>query len=665
MTRQADHFFEFGPFRLNPQERLLLRDGVTVPLTPKAFDTLLMLTQNSGHMLEKGELLKGVWPDTFVEEATLAQNIFLLRKALGDDKNGNRYIETVPKRGYRFVATVREVDRESVIPEAEKVAGPANITAEKQVEIGGKAHQGFEQERLGTNNAKPTGVKRWLKPTTLLAVCVLLVGLPVGLVYFRIYNKSKAAEKIIAIKSMAVLPFKTSGKVGDDEHLGLGMADALITRLGRTRQIVLSPTSAVSKYTVAGQDPLIAGRELGVDAVLDGNILRSDNRIRVTLQLLRVTDGAQLWAEKFDQEYQGLPLLQDSIAEKVAGALALKLTPDDRERLKKRDTESPQAYEAYLLGRYFFDRGGAANDKKAFKYYREAINLDPNFACAYAGLADIYSVELGYSESLNTRILAHNAVEAAARKALEIDDTLAEAHTALGRLRFYDWDWAGAEMEFKRAIELDPNFATAHTLYAWYLVTQGRVDEGIAEEYRALALDPLSVKINTSLGAYLTFAGQNDRAIEQLRKAIDLSPTPDWSTIRLAQAYEMKGMCEESIAEFQKGINLAGNSGAQGIGMGEIRLGQTYAFCGRRAEAMKIIAKWKASSPPNTTAYDAALIYIGLGERDRAFKLLEKVYDNHDMNLLSLRTDPRLGSFRSDPRYSNLMRRIHLAPSEW
>jgi Tfp pilus assembly protein PilF len=251
-------------------------------------------------------------------------------------------------------------------------------------------------------------------------------------------------------------------------------------------------------------------------------------------------------------------------------------------------------------------------------------------------------------------------VQAAVLKALEIDDGLAEAHTALGRLRFYDWDWANAEKEYQRAIELDQDYSTARFLYGWHLMTVGRMDEGLTQLYRALELDPLSVNINITIGACLTYMGQYDRAIEQLRKTIDISPTSLWPHVRLAQAYEMKGDEQDALAEFQRAIDLNSGLGKDRPGAAEIRLGQAYAFSGNETAAMKIIQKWRHGPKPSQQNYDIAVVYAGLGERDRAFQLLEKVYQDRDMNLLYVRTDPRLGGLRADPRYAELMRRVGL-----
>ena len=653
MSDPAKHFYEFGPFRLDTTERLLLRDGRPVPLTPKAYEMLLALVQKSGHIVEKEELLKEVWPDSFVDEGNLTQHVFWLRKALGENREEHHYIETIPRRGYRFVASVQELLVDASGAPLALVQSPGSVT---------DADDDLIADSDSRKGAKAQSQRKTWNSTRAFVTAGVLIGLTAGSLFLWSLSKKKETFTSPQVKSIAVLPFRPIAADDADNYLGLGMADALITKLSNIKQITVRPTSAVREYTKSQPDSVLIGRKLGVDAVVDGNMQRAGERIRVTVQLIDIRNGLPFWSESFDERFTNVFAVQDVISERVAGALGLKLTPEERERLRKRYTENPEAFQAYSLGRYFFDRSGVAGAMdKAIDYYQQAIKLDPGFARAYAGLADAYSLDLGYPKSSTQRIEAHDKVQAAVLKALEIDDTLADAHTALGRLRFYDWDWAGAESEYERAILLDANYATAHSLYGWYLETVGRTGEGLAEKYRAVELDPLSINANTSLGASLTALGQYDRAIGQLQKTIALSPTSVWPRIRLAQAYEMKEDRGRAISEFQKAIDLFKNPGSQVVSPAEIRLGQAYAFWGDRAEAAQIIEKCKRR-PSHNADYDLALIYIGLGKREEAFQILEMVYENHDMNLLSIVTDPRLASFRSDSRYSDLTRRIGLNP---
>jgi tetratricopeptide (TPR) repeat protein len=433
------------------------------------------------------------------------------------------------------------------------------------------------------------------------------------------------------------------------------MTDALITRLGNLKQVSVRPTNAVRNYTAPGQDPLVAGRELKVETVLDGNIQRVGDQIRLTAQLVSVRDGAPLWSGKFDERGANIFAAQDVISERVAEALAIRLTGEQRESIRKRYTDNIEAYQAYSSGRYFWDKRSGAGVQKATEYFQRAISLDPNYALAYAGLADCYiSGHLGLPPREG-----YAKAEAAALKALQLDDTLAEAHTSLAITRFYAWDWSGAEREYKRAIELDPNCAAAHEFYALYLETLGRMDEGFAEIHRALALNPLSLTINTGLGRMYYSARQYDQAITQYRKTLDLDPNILWVRLRLGQALSQKGLADASLAEFRKAREILPES--SGVDVVSIRLAQAQAFLGRRDEAKKIIDQWKRfPAAGRISLQDVAIIYVGLGQKYEAFALLERAYAERDIHLASIKSDPRFDAIRSDPRYTDLLRRLGL-----
>jgi DNA-binding winged helix-turn-helix (wHTH) protein/TolB-like protein/Tfp pilus assembly protein PilF len=636
MSRQANRIYEFGAFRLDPAERLLLRSGEVVPMAPKAFETLLALVERHGRVWEKDELIKRIWPDTFVEEGNLAQHVFTLRRALKDGQNGSQYIETIPRRGYRFVADVRE---EWDDPIDEERANASAII-----------------DREGETNAAGGKTGRKIKHGSALMVMaglLMVIALIAALVHFRISSRSK--ERGPAVSSLAVLPFKMIGGEGNDDRLGLGMTDALITRLGNLKQVSVRPTNSVRNFASPGQDPLAAGRELKVEAVLDGNIQRVGDHLRLTAQLLNVRDGAPLWSGKFDERFNNVFAAQDVISERVAEALALRLTGEQRESLRKRYTENIEAYQAYSSGRYFWDKRSAEGVRKATEYYQRAIDLDPNYALAYAGLADCYiSGHLGLPPREG-----YARAEAAALRALQLDDTLAEAHNSMAITRFFAWDWSGAEREYKRAIELDPNCAAAHEWYAFYLETVGRMEEGFAEIHRALALNPLSLTINTGLGRMLYSNRQYDQAIAQYRKTLELDPNVLWVRLRLGQALSQKGLAEEALAEFRKAreILVASN----GMDVVSIRFAQAQAFLGRRDEAKKIIDQWKRLPPAGSISLqDVAVVYVGLGEKDEAFALLERAYAERDFYLATIKADPRFDQIRSDPRYAGLLRRLGL-----
>jgi DNA-binding winged helix-turn-helix (wHTH) protein/TolB-like protein/Tfp pilus assembly protein PilF len=636
MNGQTNRFYEFGAFRLDPAERLLLRAGEVVPMSPKAFETLLALVERHGRVWEKDELIKRIWPDTFVEEGNLTQHIFTIRRALNDGQNGSQYIETIPRRGYRFIANVRQEWEAPIVDER-----APNIAI-------------IDPEREANAAAGNTGRKiRHKSAVIIMAVSLTLIALIAALVHNRISSNSKERGPIVS--SLAVLPFKMIGGEGNDDRLGLGMTDALITRLGNLKQVTVRPTNSVRNYAAPGQDPLAAGRELKVEAVLDGNIQRIGDQLRLTAQLIGVRDGAPLWSGKFDERFNNVFAAQDAISERVAEALALRLTGEQRESLRKRYTDNIEAYQAYSSGRYFWDKRSGEGVRKATEYFQQAINLDPNYALAYAGLADCYiSGHLGLPSQEG-----YAKAEAAAMKALQLDDTLAEAHNSLAITRFFVWDWPGAEREYLRAIELDPNCAAAHEFYAFYLETVGRIDEGFAEIHRALALNPLSLTINTGLGRMYYSNRQYDQAIAQYRKTLDLDPNILWVRLRLGQALSQKGLAEEALAEFRKAREIF--PALNGADVVSIRLAQAQAFMGRREEAKKIIDQWKRlPAAGSISLHDVAIIHVGLGENDEAFALLERAYAGRDFYVATIKADPRFDSMRSDPRYKDLLRRLGL-----
>ncbi len=578
MSGRIKRSYEFGPFLIDTAEQLLLRDGRPVQLTRKAFDTLLALVENSGRLIEKDELMRIIWPDAFVEEANLANNISLLRKILGDRPDSRLYIETIPRRGYRFVASVKELE-----------------------------------------------------------------------------NGDGKDEAIASVRSIAVLPFKPLNPDDGDEYLGLGIADALITRLGNIRKIVVRPTSAVRKYTGLEQDPLEAGWELKVESVLEGSIQRSGERIRVTVQLVDISDSAPLWAEKFDEKFTDIFAVQDSISEKVAAALTLKLTNEERRLLTKRYTENTEAYRLYLQGLHYKNKGTKDAALRAIDYYNRAIEIDPRYALAYTGLADSYCwFSHVYSDPRETAPKA----KAAAERALEIDYSLAEARTSLARISIsWDWNWEAAEREFLRAIELNPNYAEAHQWYGFYLTVMGRFDEAIREIDRAQELDPLSFMRSAFRGWSLYFARQYDEAIEQFRKLVEMDPNFHMAYWGLGLTYDEKGEFSEAIAEFQKALSSPEGGGAEMM----TRLGHVYATSGKREEARRLLDELdEMSAHRYISPMLRARIHTGLGETERAFEFLERAYTERSPWLVYLKVDPVFDSLRPDPRFANLVRRMGL-----
>jgi DNA-binding winged helix-turn-helix (wHTH) protein/TolB-like protein/Tfp pilus assembly protein PilF len=654
MSPPVRHFYEFGEFRLDAQKPRLFRNGEVVPLTPKAIETLVVMVQNAGKLLEREELMQTVWAGTFVEDANLTVAVSQLRKALGPNAE---CIQTIPRVGYRFVANVKALEETAAPLIVEKhtlsqtiveeeivsdnadlpLAGPSSIarTDPKALTVQQPVIRGLNQRRL------------------ILTMIVLATAAAAGFVFWRFLRKPNLPNTSSQVKSMAILPFKTFKGNAEDEYLGLGLADALITQVGMMREISIRPLSAVRKYDSENQDPLEVGRALGVEAVLEGTVQHEGDQLRVTMRLLRVADGVVLWSGKFDQKFVDLFSMQDSISQQVVKASALDLNEDERARLAKRYTGSFEAYQLYLKGRYFWNKRTAAGLQQSFDLFKQAIEIDPVFALAYAGLADAYALGV-WQDALPQKIYIPLA-KAAASKALELDETVGEAHASLGFVKFwYEWDFAGAESSFRRAIELRPNHATAHQWYGECLALTGRTAQGIEELKVAQKADPFSSIILSDLGKILYFDGQLDQAIEALKRSAELDPSFPVAHLFLAMAYHRKGMTEEAINSLKHEAEIDG-----GRVVFKFVLAYIYSQVGRKDGAIKILKELQA--PRNdrfTPAYGIALIYVGLGQRDEAFTWLEKSRAEHEPFALYLKADSNFTPLHDDPRFPELLQKI-------
>ncbi|MFN0086636.1 MAG: tetratricopeptide repeat protein [Blastocatellia bacterium] len=641
MSKQFKQLYEFGPFRIDPSQRVLFREGKPVALPPKIFETLLALVERSGQIVEKDKLIKEVWPETIVEENNLAQYISALRKTLGDGRHEHRYIETIPRRGYRFTAEVREVRDEA----AELIIrDQATASLKINEETGEIEPEPAAQE----TEAAGSGFRHRNPRRAILIITAPALALA-GVIFWVIVRTTPAdtrAGQTPFRGSIAVLPFKALDASEREEYLGLGMADTLITKLSNIGQIKVRPTSAVRKYAGQEQDALAAGREQRVDAVLEGSIQRLGDRIRVTVRLLSVRDGSPLWAYKRDEAGTDLFKLQDSISEEVAGALMLKLTGQEKERLTKRHTDSIEAYQAYLKGRYFWNKRTPHDLMKAVEHFQQAVSIDPNYALGYAGLADCYVF-----------LTAGAKRDEALRKALELDGALVEAITTQAfHLCAQRWEWSNAERLFKRAIELNPNYPPARQWYAYHLAALGRFPEAMDEINRARELDPLSLIINTDAGHILYLSRRYDQAIDAYRRVLDMEPGFSTARLRLGEAYQQKGMVEEAIAEFQKALSLSKDPTI------EAWLGRAYAVSGKKDKARKILGVLKKIHKRDPHwFFQIAIIYEGLGEKERAFEWLEKGSEPEAGYLTLLKVDPIVDGLRSDPRFGILLNRIGLA----
>jgi TolB-like protein/DNA-binding winged helix-turn-helix (wHTH) protein/Tfp pilus assembly protein PilF len=671
VNNQTGQLYEFGEFRLEAAERLLLRNGKPVMLTPKAFETLLVLVQSSGRLVTKEELIRAVWADTFVEEANLARNIWTLRKALGDDDT-NRYIETVPKLGYRFVAPVTRLAIENTeVRPVERLAAKNQlegrsadivmerhtiariVTEEEEVTNDrGESEPVFEPKALLRNGEREKDVNR-RRRLALAAVAVTMVGVTLALTYAWSSRKSQESETGATIRTLAVLPFRPIAANDEDEYLGLGMADALITKLTNIREINIRPTSAVRKYSTQDQDPVAAGRELRVDAVIEGSVQRVGEQLRVTVQLVSVRDRAPLWADKFDEHFTNIFAVQDRISEQVARALTLSLSSAEKELLTKRYTESSEAYQLYLKGRFFWNKRTVEGLKKGISYFNEAVEKDPSYALAYVGLADSYSLLSDY-RGLPPKE-AYPQAKQAALQALKLDEGLAEAHVALAFIKAaYDWDWRGAETEYRRAIELNPNYETAHQWYAEYLSGMGRHEEAIVEIRRAKEINPISLIINAVEAWVLYYAREYDQAIAQGQKVVEMDPHFAEVYEYLKRCYDQKGMYREAIAARQMRRKLAGVHAEETAALREAAAATSPTLYWQK----RLEQEMEESRREPRAAFDTAEIFAQLGKKDDAFTWLEKAYQDRSYLIMYLKVAPNLDSLRSDPRFADLLRRV-------
>jgi DNA-binding winged helix-turn-helix (wHTH) protein/TolB-like protein/Tfp pilus assembly protein PilF len=638
MSAQNACIYEFGPFRLDAQRRRLLRQGEAVPLKPKDFDTLLALVEQGGHVLPKEAIMNRVWPGSFVEEGNLSLHISNLRKALGEKKDQHKYIVTVPGQGYEFVADVRELQQNE--PEL-------SVTERSKTSIS------VEEEVATHKRYVPVALTQ--SKTRLFAAIGLLVAVALSVYYVKTRREIVAPSD--TIKSIAILPFKPLAAANRDESLELGMADTLITSLSNIRGLTVRPTSSVRKYSDLQQDAVAAGRELQVEAVVEGNIQRSGDNVRVNARLIRVADGTALWAEQFDVKFGDIFSLQDSISQRLTSTISLRLTGEEKELLSKRHTENWQAYEAFLKGRYFY--GGAVTEeglKKSIDYYEQAIKLDPNYAEAYAGLANAY-IRIGSVWGFLSPRETFPKAEPILKKALELDESLADAHASLARYKlYYEWDWSGAEREFKRAIELNPNVPTAHHEYASLLQSFGEFDKAVAEREIARRLDPLSPNAVATVGYPHYYARRYDEAIKHFQQALELDPNFSWSHLWIGQIYLETGKPQQAIDEIQKAVKLsAGNTRALAT------LGYAYAVAGKRDEALKVMANLQQLAKEKyVSPYYFAVIHAGLNNRDQAFIWLEKAFEERQPYLTLLSYEPVFVNLRGDPRFDNLRKRIGL-----
>jgi DNA-binding winged helix-turn-helix (wHTH) protein/tetratricopeptide (TPR) repeat protein/TolB-like protein len=614
--------YEFGAFRVDPAEREIRKNDVLVSVTAKAFDTLLLLIQQRGHLLEKSEIMHAIWPDSFVEEGNLSVTVHMLRKALGDDSGEHIYIETVPKRGYRFIADVQEIKSGGSDVPADAFAQPDPVII-------------------------PVTKDRWSfafrSGMAYLAAAVFV------LVLYAMYSwhSSSAATRI---QSLAVLPFRSFESGGAPDDVGVALADAISNRLAHSGRVIARPPTDLNRYSKSPNDPLTIGREQKVDAILSGRVERLADQLRLTVRLVRTSDGTLLWADTFVEPATRTYALQEKVEKGVARSMAIRLAKESKSDPVDEESRDGYAYKLYVEGRFFWNKRTEDGLRRSIEYFQQATTEDPKYALAYAGLADSYSL-LG-SYGVEPASQAYPNAKSAALKALELDDSLSEAHNSLGMIAFYyEWNWTRAEGEFQQSIELNPNYALAHMWYAIALAALKRDEEATAEIQRAQELDPVSLIINTEVGRVLYLTRHYDEAISAYKKVIDLEPQFARVHARLGMTYAAQGKYREAIQEFSIAQQLTGaDPYLDGL------LGFAHARLGNNLEARRFLERLsKRSQHEYVPAYSMALICVGLGERDRALELFARAYSDRSAYMVYAEADPLLDVVRDDPRFTSLL----------
>lgn len=645
----------FGTYEVSFQSGEVRKAGVRVRVQQQPLKLLEVLLQRPGEVVTREELRSRVWPSESFGDFDQAVNIAIakLRSALGDSADNPRFIETLPKRGYRFIADVSFVDAAGHIrrPESPPADSPGtdpghriqgNGLAVPPVTGGGPALQ---------NPGLPVASqRRWPTGRSILAVALAVTLAILSVVLFRSHGHAPTA-----IRSLAVLPLENLSGDASQKYFSDGMTDQLITDLAQIGALkVISRTSVMAYEGARKPLPQIA-RELHVDAVVEGTVLRAGDQVRITAQLIDASTDKHLWSQSYEGELKDTLALQDRVARAIAEQIQINLTPREQAALKSVRVVNPEAYESYLKGRFFWNKRTADGLRVALAYFNQAIEEDPKYAQAYSGLADTYALLGDWQYAIMTPAQAYPKAKAAALKAVELDNALGEAHNSLAFvLDGFDWDLDAGGKEFERAIELNPGYATAHHWYAWHLGLLGRYDEAIVEMRKAESLDPLSLIINADLAELLVIAHSYDESIRQSRKTIEMDPNFAMAHNQLGQAHLQQRMYEQAIRELEKAVQLSSGSPTC-----VANLARAYALSGRKSEAGKLLNDLKSSSTANNShASEVAAIYASLGDKDEAMKWLERGYAERFNPGVLIR--PGFDPLRSDPRFQNLAHRVGL-----
>ena len=634
---EANHLFAFGPFQIDAAERRLTRDGTPVPLTPKAFDLLLVLVEQGGHLVTKDALMQRVWPDVVVEEANLAVHISAVRRALGDRNGDGQFIETVPKQGYRFSEPVTKViARTGAVPPPIEPAPSVASPTVAPLEV--------------LTPALPS-TRFWHRARRYGFVALIVAVVIVAVVAYKASALHPGTRDRPSVRSLAVLPLKNLSSDPEQEYFSDGMTDELITELARISQLRVISHSSVGRYKDSKRPLPEIARELGVDAVVEGSVSRSGDRVRITAQLIDGQTDIHLWAEMYEEDdVRDVLALQDRVAGRIASQIGIKLTTGEQTRLASAHVATPAAHEAYLKGTFYSNKLSCDGFRKAAEYFEQAVAADAAYAAAHAALADTY-LHLGdWQCSPQTEMFRKTRVSLA--NALDVDPRSAAAHAVLGDVAFRkDWDWPKADAEFRRATELEPNDGHIRAPYAIFLVAMGRQEEGFAQIEKARELDPVSERTNVVLSYLFYLSHQFDRGIEQANKTLELYPFSGSAYHWLGRSYQQKGMPDRAAAAYLHAPPGPESPWLQGAKRAYER-GGLHGFWQYQRERTE-------EGKPLDACWDMSFM-AHLGDKARTLDLLESGVESHCDGLQFLRVEPIYDIVRDDPRYEVLLERMHL-----
>ncbi|PYT59366.1 MAG: hypothetical protein DMG35_14755 [Acidobacteria bacterium] len=608
----------FRDYQLDPDGFELCRAGHRLRLERKPMELLILLAEKQGHLVKREEIIEKIWGKDFFFDAENGINnaVRKIRSALNDDPEQPRFVKTSVGKGYRFIAPVERVLEPAGSPTPERVVIPREPT-----------------------------VFRWRRAwvPALGATAFIAAGFAFNIAGIRSRILPRGAPPI---HSIVVLPLENLSGNPDEQYFADGMTDELTTVLAKIGSLrVISRTSSM-QYRNSHKPLVQIASELNVEAVVEGSVTRSSDRVRITAQLVDARTDRHLWAETYDRDMRDILALQSDVAGAIAKQVKAQITPAETAKIAAVTHSDPEAYQLYLQGLYYWDKGTEQSAANSREYFQKAIEKDPGFARAWIGLAFAYNLLSDYRHG-----------KEAARKALSLDDTIGRGHAAFAFATWRnDWDWSVAQQEFKRAIELDPNDTHAHHGYAGYLSALRRFDEAHSEMQRALELDPLAVLANTNLGSIYWSSHDFDRAIQQLNRALEIDPSFPDAHCDLGLVYESLGKYEQALVEFEKYKTLSRNGN---LLLAKAAVAHLYAVQGRRADALRLLEELKAARKPgDMLSYSIALVYVGLGDKDRAFQWLRNSFAEHDDDLLDLNDDPRVEPLHSDPRFQDLVRRV-------